>query len=373
MKRFSFLAVLTVALLAAPAAVAQETTFRAELTGQNEVPGVATDAFGTCTATLNEDRTMLSIACDHTLEDATAAHIHTGFPGVSGPVLFGLGDASSPITATWALTEDDLVRLLAGGLYVNVHTPAHPSGEIRGQLRVALPQGAGISQAGWQLTGDDEVPGVTTDADGACFAVLDDGAGDDNTLRLRCTHDVENASGAHIHTGVAGENGPILVDLGDATSPIDFTWTPTDAQLEMLRSGGLYVNVHSTANPEGEIRGQVAACFAGDRAICLQDGRFHVEVDWATDEAAGDAHPVLATEDSANFWFFRPGNLEMLLKVLDGCPVNDHYWVFFAAVTNVSFEVTVTDTLTGEQQTYFNNLGNRADSVLDTTAFATCE
>jgi hypothetical protein len=45
-----------------------------------------------------------------------------------------LGDAASPITATWSLTAADVPARLAGGLYVNMHSSAFPDGEIRGQI-----------------------------------------------------------------------------------------------------------------------------------------------------------------------------------------------------------------------------------------------
>ena len=78
------------------------------------------------------------------------------------------------------------------------------------------------------------------------------------------------------------------------------------------------------------------------------------------------------SDDSGLFYFFNPDNWELLVKVLDGCGVNGHWWVFFAATTNVEFELRVTDTSTGEVVPYANPLGHRADAVTDTAAFATC-
>lgn len=49
------------------------------------------------------------------------------------------------------------------------------------------------------------------------------------------------------------------------------------------------------------------------------------------------------------FWFFDRTNPELLVKIIDGCSLNGHAWVFFSAGTNVGFTVRVTDTLTGEQ------------------------
>ena len=62
----------------------------------------------------------------------------------------------------------------------------------------------------------------------------------------------------------------------------------------------------------------------------------------------------------------------MLVKVLNACGLNQHYWVFSAATTNVEYTLTVTDTQTGDKKTYFNPLGTAAPAVTDTSAFATC-
>ena len=68
-------------------------------------------------------------------------------------------------------------------------------------------------------------------------------------------------------------------------------------------------------------------------------------------------------------WFFRKGNKELLIKVLDACDTFEAYWVFFAATTNVDFTVKVTDTETGLVKEYTNTGGNAADPVQDTFTF----
>jgi hypothetical protein len=75
--------------------------------------------------------------------------------------------------------------------------------------------------------------------------------------------------------------------------------------------------------------------------------------------------------DSGAFWFFHRDNWELLVKVLDGCAVNGHYWVFLAATTNVEFDLFV-DPRHGDLgggRHYHNDLGHRADAVTDTAAF----
>ena len=102
----------------------------------------------------------------------------------------------------------------------------------------------------------------------------------------------------------------------------------------------------------------------------------------AQEKPWGLKYRAYETEELRIFYFFREDNWEMLFKVLNGCNFNDHYWVYFAATTDVEFNVRVTDTLTGfskaysntsgESLDYSNPLGQPANAVTDNTAFATC-
>jgi hypothetical protein len=111
------------------------------------------------------------------------------------------------------------------------------------------------------------------------------------------------------------------------------------------------------------------SCQPRPRRLCLGGGRFAVEAAW-TDfsghSGAGMAVPL--TADTGYFWFFGPDNVETVLKVLDGRPVNGHFWVFYGALSNVQYSLTVTDTVTGAFKTYTNPSGQFA-SVADTSAF----
>jgi len=107
--------------------------------------------------------------------------------------------------------------------------------------------------------------------------------------------------------------------------------------------------------------------------LCLADGRYRAAVTWRTADGSGVGRPVaIASGDSGLFWFFSPANIELLLKVLDGCPVNDRVWVFASSMTNVEFTLTVTDTVSGATRVYHNALGHAATPVTDTAAFTTC-
>jgi poly(3-hydroxybutyrate) depolymerase len=115
--------------------------------------------------------------------------------------------------------------------------------------------------------------------------------------------------------------------------------------------------------------GASGPCVASATALCL-GGRFRVEASWrdfAGNTGAGSVVPVTAA-DSGLLWFFAPTNWEVLVKVLDGCALNGHHWVFAAATTNVEYTLTVTDTLTGATAVYHNTLGHTAPAVTDVAA-----
>jgi hypothetical protein len=109
-------------------------------------------------------------------------------------------------------------------------------------------------------------------------------------------------------------------------------------------------------------------------ALCASGARFSVTSKWqVTDTNTGIGHVVPGSSaDSGNFWFFGPDNWELLVKVLDGCPVNGHKWVFSAATTDQHYSLIVTDVKSGQTRRYFNYSGNAAPAITDTSAFATC-
>ncbi|HVS63368.1 MAG TPA: hypothetical protein VMT85_07675 [Thermoanaerobaculia bacterium] len=109
-------------------------------------------------------------------------------------------------------------------------------------------------------------------------------------------------------------------------------------------------------------------CVAGAQQLCLADGRFSVRVSWRDFEGntgTGNATPL--TADTGAFWFFDEANVEIVAKVLDARGVNGFFWVFYGALSNVEYTLTVDDSVTGNSKTYFNPLGSFG-SVGDTSA-----
>ncbi|MEL7059040.1 MAG: hypothetical protein AAGN46_03325 [Acidobacteriota bacterium] len=120
---------------------------------------------------------------------------------------------------------------------------------------------------------------------------------------------------------------------------------------------------------DGRVRPRQGVCLPDEATLCLNGSRFAVTVQWRDFEGnTGAGRAVEQTSETGAFWFFSETNLELLIKVLDGRSENGNWWVFLGALSNVEYTVTVTDTVTGEQQIYFNPIGEFA-SFGDTMAF----
>jgi hypothetical protein len=107
------------------------------LTGAEETPPVTTSASGTGSITIAADKTVTGTVTTTGIE-STVAHIHVGAPGVAGPPIITLSkgaDGAWSVPAGSKLTDEQFASFKAGNLYVNVHSAAHPPGEIRGQLK----------------------------------------------------------------------------------------------------------------------------------------------------------------------------------------------------------------------------------------------
>ena len=113
-------------------------------------------------------------------------------------------------------------------------------------------------------------------------------------------------------------------------------------------------------------------CVADAETLCLQDSRFEVGVAWWTaDGKTGMGSVVRAgTNDSGLFTFFHRDNWEVLIKVLDGCALNGHVWVYGASTTDLGYRIEVTDTVSGTVKEYRNEPGLPAPAITDATAFA---
>ena len=144
-------------------------------------------------------------------------------------------------------------------------------------------------------------------------------------------------------------------------------------------SSGTFSNQVACQNPATRVVVGDGAFGVGNydgRVAELLGGRFRVWVtgnDFALTPFVGKTAP-LASTDSAIFYFFQPANFELLVKVVNGCGLNNRFWVFYAATTNVDFYLYVDDVFDASPGIYYHNpLGTQlATSVADSDAFATC-
>jgi hypothetical protein len=126
------------------------------------------------------------------------------------------------------------------------------------------------------------------------------------------------------------------------------------------------------------------SCTPSDTVLCLDDNpgdrRFRVTATYHTAldgglAGEGQAIPLapLGVLRGGLFWFFSQDNPEVLVKVLNGCAINDHYWIYISAGTNVGYTVTVNDIAQPTNpKTYTNPDLQEALPVQDTSALASC-
>lgn len=235
-------------------------TIELRFSGDNQVPPVSSDASASGSLSVDRDSGALSGTLSVSGVTLTAAHIHRGAAGISGGVVVGLAQSGSDpddwqVPSGSQLSADELAELLAGTLYVNLHSAAHPTGELRAQI---VPDGIRVMRA--EMVGEQQLPPVASGGSAVGYVTVDD-ASRAITANLRHSG-ISDASAAHIHSGVAGTSGGIVLGLTLNGTDAEL-WesatgsTLTAEQFDELLAGGLYFNLHTVTNPAGELRGQI--------------------------------------------------------------------------------------------------------------------
>ncbi|MEX0719497.1 MAG: CHRD domain-containing protein [Balneolaceae bacterium] len=249
-----------------------QTVFEAQLSGSNEVGPLTTLATGEVTATLNGmeltvEGTFDSLGSDLNTDIQNGAHIHSGMAGENGPILFELeatvnGDNRSgsfeTANNTFELTSGQVDTLMSRGLYVNIHSMNYEGGEIRGQL---LPESEAYFRA--NISSAFEVPAIKTRGSGAAVLELRE-----DTLYVSGSFSglSDTYTASHIHTALTGSNGGVTFELtpslGDDETSGVYIAEENKFELNSEESTSLwnrefYINVHTSTNPGGEIRGQI--------------------------------------------------------------------------------------------------------------------
>lgn len=251
--------------LAVPATASAQSRFHftANLSGGQAVPPSGSAATGSIIVTLfvaSPSGIAINGSFSGLGSSQISAHIHgPGAPGVNGPILFTLttsGTTSGAFSNSFpGLTPVQEAQLRAGLWYVDVHSTGFPGGEIRGQL---IAQSAFVaSQTGAQV-----VPPVSSGATGFGYAILNPAQ-----TFVNISAGYNNLPGGHIGfhihgPAVPGASGPIIYTIAPSAPNtqlgyLHFGTALTPTQVAQLRAGLLYFDLHSAANPDGEIRGQI--------------------------------------------------------------------------------------------------------------------
>jgi len=345
---------------------------------------------GTATVTVNRNNgSDGQVSVQYATSDGTAS-APGDYQGASGTLDWGDGDAS-PKTFQVTLVDDDEVE-----------------GQERFNVRLSNPGGgANLGRVNATVTindNDEEDPGPGPAPGNPGNLQFRQGLYEVNEADGTATVHVERTDGSG---GMVSARVATRSNSGTATEDSDYTPVSeivnfgngdTAAKQVMIPilqddedEGAETINLRLTGATGGAELGpqtdtQVGIldddeedeCDPNDPlALCLgPGGRFKVQVSFRNRDGGttvtdrGDKLELV--QDSGLFTFFDPNNAELLVKVLNGCPITNNWWVFFAGTTNVEFTLTVTDTEKGENFFRSNPLDNVAETVLDTEALATC-
>jgi len=238
----------------APNPAKNPVTFATILRGDQVRPrNVVTGASGYGSVTLNPLTKQLTGFIVTSGIAGNAAHIYDGIFGTSGTIVLSLegGPVVWTVPANTVLTDSQIVSLTSGSFYFNVHSDAFPDGEIRGQLNQQVRLAS--------LKGSGEVPPVTTSATGVGFLALDQSTRQFSGF-VRVAGLSSAVRSASLHVGAAGTNGSAIVSMSNngngiwSVPPNTFLGT---SQVANFNNDELYFNIHTEANPGGELRGQI--------------------------------------------------------------------------------------------------------------------
>ncbi len=316
--------VLALLLLALSISANAETVTAAQLLSPaNEVPPVNLNATGGFIVTIVVNRGANGAITGGTVNflgtvsfpgavTITGLHIHEGAITVNGPIRIDSGvSAANPLMLA---TGSGLINLTAQnvsaavlqsllsnpkGFYVNLHTTVNPGGAIRGQI-VRLVETQAVTVLS---NAANEVPPIAgLNATGVATITInptrnvDTGAVTGGSVTFSMVYDGfpanTNITGLHIHEAAAGVNGGIVipvasvsganpVNLADGKGTFNATVTlTTAAQIGALarllaNPAGFYVNTHTTVNPGGAVRGQMATL--GDPPVIQQSNTYFLE------------------------------------------------------------------------------------------------
>jgi len=279
------------------------------LSGDQAVPRVQTSAYGQGYLFYDGSNGVLTLNTHAWNLTPTAVHIYMAGAGLNGEVVAGW-EVSPDDENVWHLADgntlgkDEILALHMANLYVNIHTEAHPGGELRGQI---LPEDYALLL--FDLSPDQEVPRVDSMASGTGYATINTRTGG---LRLNVWSMGMDTKAVHIHEAGIGENGYALIALDENMDHAGLWQIPENIGMNadtqaLLLSGGHYVNMHSNEFPAGEIRGQIIAAPWSIIAFALAGTQ---EVPPVETEAEGDGYALINAESGELMMVVNTRNLD---------------------------------------------------------------
>jgi hypothetical protein len=179
-----------------------------------------------------------------------------------------------------------------------------------------------------------------------------------------CDLEILVHQGGHVFEIVAGSCPVLPPGPREINETIHLSrLAPGDYEVRFTYDGPLVEAIPFT------VREAKGTCKPTAAVLCLGDRRFQAEAAWEANGQQGAGQADTITRDTGRFSFFSPSNVEAVLKVIDGCAANSHFWVFAGGLTNVRTTLTVTDTKTGAIRTYQNPANTAFRPVQDTAAF----
>ncbi|TAJ22056.1 MAG: CHRD domain-containing protein, partial [Planctomycetota bacterium] len=258
------------------------------LSGKFAVPATPSTASAAAVLLYNSSTGVLTYELRVNGASATAAHLHQGGFGLNGAQLVTLSGGPTVFSGTTTLSPSFVTDMLVEGLYLDVHSAAFPNGELRGQVRID-------SSFGAELAPSNVVPPAASSAKGYARMRYAPNKTFEFTVEVSGT----TATLAHIHAGDVGVSGPVIATL-PLIAPNKFsgqTGVLTDSMLVAILTEGCYVDVHSAAFPNGELRDQllVGGLNANAEAVSVANGGV-VDIELAAKaSAAGKLYLILGS------------------------------------------------------------------------------
>jgi len=230
----------------APMDSGPDAAFTTRLNGQNQNPPTLSSAVGCGLFTYDCQTRLFEYLIIHNVPAATSAIVEQAINGSTGTTLFGLSRAQSPIFGFRYLSLEEEFLLYSLQLYVNIISINNPQGDIRGNINVE-------NQYFTYLSGSQINPPITTGSIGCATYFFTN----NRTMNYDIQHTVPFPIATDFIIGATGQNGRFAFSFPNTVSPIQGTVDLDDDELANLVDGLVYINVRSTANFNGEIRGQI--------------------------------------------------------------------------------------------------------------------